>query len=93
MGLRLRLDGSYVGAQFSDNFETRVGSANGRIGEIPAYRIYDASMQYDLPGIAGARVTGAVKNLTDLTYIASRRPEGIRVGLPRLITLGISWGF
>ena len=92
-GLRVRLDGSYVGAQFSDNFETRDGSANGRIGQIPAYRIYDVSMQYDLPGIEGARITGAVKNLSDLTYIASRRPEGIKVGLPRLLTLGLSWGF
>ncbi len=93
VGLRVRLDGSYVGAQFSDNFETRVGSANGRFGEIPAYRVYDVSLQYDLPGIEGARITGAVKNLSDLTYIASRRPEGIRVGLPRLLTLGLSWGF
>ena len=92
-GLRLRVDGSYVGAQFSDNFETRAGSANGRVGEIPAYRIYDVSLQYDLPGIEGARITGAVKNLSDLTYMASRRPEGIKVGLPRLLTLGLSWSF
>ncbi len=93
VGLRLRVDGSHVGAQFSDNFETRVGSANGRVGEIPAYRVYDVSLQYDLPGIDGARLTGAVKNLSDLTYIASRRPEGIKAGLPRLLTLGLSWGF
>lgn len=93
VGLRVRLDGSYVGLQYSDNFETRDGSANGRFGMIPAYRVYDVSMQYDLPGIEGARITGAVKNLANYTYIASRRPEGIRVGLPRLLTLGLSWGF
>ncbi len=92
-GLRLRLDGSFVGEQFSDNFETQAGSANGRVGAIPAYRVYDATLQYEVPGLSGVRISGAVKNLTDSRYIASRRPEGIRVGLPRLVTLGLSWGF
>ncbi len=93
VGLRVRFDGSFVGSQFSDNFETRAGSANGRVGEIPAYQLYDVSMQYDIPGLNGARLIGSMKNLTDARYIASRRPEGIRVGLPRLTSLGLSLGF
>lgn len=92
-GIRVRVDGTFVGAQFSDNFETRSGSANGRLGEIPSFRVYDASLQYDIPGLEGVRVTSAVKNLAGTTYIASRRPEGIKVGLPRLFSLGFSWGF
>lgn len=90
---RARLDGTFVGAQFSDNFETLAGSANGRVGEIPAHRVYDASVQYDLPRLPGVRVVGSVKNLAGRSYIASRRPEGIKVGLPRLMTAGLSWTF
>jgi Fe(3+) dicitrate transport protein len=92
-GVRARVDGSFVGAQFSDNFETVAGTANGRIGEIPAYRVYDASLQYDVPRFAGVTVSGSVKNIAGSTFIASRRPEGIKVGLPRLVTLGLSWEF
>ncbi len=92
-GIRTRFDASFVGRQFSDNFETVAGSANGRIGEIPAFRVYDVTLQYDIPGFRGAILSGGVKNLTDARYIASRRPEGIKVGLPRLVTLGLSYGF
>jgi Fe(3+) dicitrate transport protein len=35
----------------------------------------------------------AVKNMLDERYIASRRPQGIKVGLPRFITVGIDWKF
>lgn len=92
-GIRLRLDGMLVGRQFSDNFETLAGSANGRLGAIPAHRVLDASAQYEIPGLAGVRVTAALRNIMDRTYIVSRRPEGIKAGLPRLATLGLSWGF
>lgn len=92
-GIRLRLDGLAVGRQFSDNFETVTGSANGRLGEIPAHRFLDFSGQYEIPGLSGVRLTAAVRNLTDATFIASRRPEGIKVGLPRLVTVGLGWGF
>lgn len=90
--LVLRVDGIYVDAQFTDNFETRAGSANGRVGLVPAYAIFDASVRWTLPNTNGLSLTGSAKNIGDRTYIASRRPEGIKVGLPRLLTLGVSWG-
>lgn len=93
VGLRTRVDASFVGAQFADNFETVAGSANGRIGRIPAYRIIDVAVQYAIPAFPELRLVGTVKNLTDATYIASRRPEGIKVGLPRLASLGLTWDF
>ncbi len=31
----------------------------------------------------------SVKNLFDERYIASRRPQGIKVGIPRFISAGI----
>lgn len=89
-GLQLRLDGQLIGAQFADNFETRAGSANGRIGEIPAHALWHLSGSVPVPG-ARAVLMVAVKNLTNRTYIASRRPEGIKPGMPRLVTAGVEW--
>ncbi|MCR4339668.1 MAG: TonB-dependent receptor, partial [Gemmatimonadaceae bacterium] len=48
-GLLFRLDGLHVSEQFADNFETREGSANGRTGLIPAYRVFDLAARYRLP--------------------------------------------
>ncbi len=90
-GLLLRLDGLHVGEQFADNFETRAGSANGRTGLIPAYRVFDLSAQYRLSALDGLSFTAAVKNLAGDKYIASRRPEGIKPGLPRTAFAGIEW--
>jgi Fe(3+) dicitrate transport protein len=90
-GLLLRLDGLHVGEQFADNFETRAGSANGRTGLIPAYRVFDFSAQYRLPVLSGLSLTAAVKNLAGDKYIASRRPEGIKPGLPRTVSAGLEW--
>jgi Fe(3+) dicitrate transport protein len=91
-GLSLTLDGTFVSEQFADNFETREPTPNGRLGVIPAYRVWNVAASYDLP-VAGLRVFGTVKNLFDETYIASRRPEGIRPSTPRLLQLGVERSF
>ena len=92
-GVTARVDGLWVGEQFADNFETRAASANGRTGLIPAYGVVDATVQIALPGIEGLTLLASVKNLGDQTYIASRRPEGIKVGLPRILSAGLVWDF
>lgn len=89
-GAQLRLDGQLISRQFSDNFETRSGSANGRIGEIPAHTLWHLSGSVPLPG-SRAVLMVAVKNLTNRNYIASRRPEGIKPGMPRMVTAGVEW--
>lgn len=91
-GLILRADATSVGDQFTDNFETVAGSSNGRTGVVPAYRVFDVSARYTLPGADGLELTASAKNFTDSYYIASRRPEGIKPGLPRLISFGLEWG-
>ncbi len=91
-GVVLRADGTYVSEQFADNFETLAGSANGRVGLIPAYRVFDVSARSPVPGIRRLTFTASVKNLSGATYIASRRPEGIKPGLPRLVSVGVIWG-
>ncbi len=90
-GVLLRLDGLHVGEQFADNFETRAGSANGRVGLIPAYRVYGFSARYRLPVLSDLSVSAAVKNVAGNKYIASRRPEGIKPGLPRTVFAGVEW--
>ena len=92
-GLGARLDASFVGAQFTDNFETEAGSANGRVGRLDAHRIFDASVRYDVPRLSGVTASASVKNLAGASFIASRRPEGIKVAAPRLVTLGLAWAF
>jgi Fe(3+) dicitrate transport protein len=90
-GARLHLDGTHVTSQFSDNFETVAPSANGRRGLIPAYSVWNATASYLVP-VTGVTLTASVKNLFDSTYIASRRPEGIKPGLPRMIQVGARVG-
>ncbi|MGH7457681.1 MAG: TonB-dependent receptor domain-containing protein [Longimicrobiaceae bacterium] len=90
-GYGFRLDGTHVGEQFADNFETAAPLANGRNGLIPAYEVWNLSARYRFTG--GAELFATVKNLFDATYIASRRPEGIKPGLPRLLNLGVRASF
>jgi outer membrane receptor for Fe3+-dicitrate len=38
-------------------------------------------------------LTLVIKNVTDERFITSRRPQGIRVGIPRFITAGYEFRF
>lgn len=88
-----RLDAIYVGAQYSDNFETAAASANGRDGRIPAYRVLDLSARYRLRARPRVALVASVKNVTDAMYIVSRRPEGIKPAMPRLVRVGLDTSF
>ena len=74
------------------NYSYAQATANGRIGVIDAYFLLDATAWYDIPKTK-ASVNISVKNLTNERYIANRRPQGIRVGLPRMITAGFNYNF
>jgi Fe(3+) dicitrate transport protein len=86
-GTGLRMTYTYVGNQFTDELNIVVPSNNGRIGEMPAYQLLDATIYHRIPRF-NAQFNLSVKNLTAERYISTRRPEGIRVGLPRFITAG-----
>lgn len=51
-----------------------------------AYTVFDASLEYSLN--RRYQLFALAKNITDLTYVAARRPAGIRPGLPRTLMLG-----
>ena len=87
-GAGIRLSGNFVGKQFADELNTVAASADGRNGLLASRYITDLS--------AFARLSKkqvlfsfSVKNLTNERYIASRRPQGIRVGIDRQIVAGI----
>jgi Fe(3+) dicitrate transport protein len=92
-GVGLRFDVVNVGSQFTDNFETVAGTANGRSGIVPAYTVMNVAGSYELPFATGFELTASVRNLTDRKYIVSRRPEGIRVGTPQVVTAGLRLQF
>ena len=91
-GLGFNINSTFVGDQFTDELNTIIASANGRTGQIDSRTVFDAGIYYRVKKHnLTFRING--KNLTDARYIASRRPQGIRVGLPRFITGGIDFSF
>jgi Fe(3+) dicitrate transport protein len=81
--------GTHVGRQFGDVLNTVHGSLDGRSGEIPSWQIVDLNLSAPLKFIDGLRLNASAKNIFDTRYIVSRRPQGIRAGLPRFITAGL----
>jgi Fe(3+) dicitrate transport protein len=91
-GLGLRVTANYVGKQFTDELNTVTPTPDGRNGLIAAYHTFDGNIFF-----ASERwnttFTLSVKNITNERYIVNRRPQGIRVGLPRWINFGVEYRF
>lgn len=90
IGLGARVSYTYVSEQFTDLRNTVTPSNDGRNGLIDAYQILDLTVMYKIKPW-NTTITASVKNLTNERFIASRRPQGIRVGNPRLLTVGVNW--
>ncbi|MEY3050648.1 MAG: hypothetical protein RLY31_433 [Bacteroidota bacterium] len=86
-----QIQARYTDTQFADELNTVTPSANGRTGRIPGFFTLDLNTWYALSGRHRCRLNLAVRNLTNERYIVSRRPQGIRVGLPRYVSIGIVW--
>ncbi len=91
-GIAIRLLSNYMGSQFNDRENTVTPTADGTIGKIDARHILDTNISYTFPG-KKISVNVAAKNLTNERFIASRNPQGIRVGMGRFITAGIDISF
>jgi Fe(3+) dicitrate transport protein len=72
------------------NYSYTQATASGRIGKLNPYLIANVSAWYQHSG-TGLGFNVGVKNLFNERYIASRRPQGIRPGLPRFISAGITY--
>jgi Fe(3+) dicitrate transport protein len=88
IGLGLHFATTFVSDQFTDELNTVNPSSSGEIGKMQAYLVLDFTGTYNIPNI-NSTLYVSIKNLLDERYIASRRPQGIKVGLPRFITAGI----
>jgi Fe(3+) dicitrate transport protein len=91
-GLGIQLTGLYVSSQFTDPLNIVAPTADGRIGIMSSYFLLDGTAKYTIPKIR-TTIHFSVKNILDERYISSRRPQGIRVGLPRFFSAGIDFNF
>lgn len=87
-----RINLTYVSDQFTDPFNTIEAQNNGREGKIDAYYLIDFSMFYNLKRWNTTFNVG-VKNLLNNRYIASKRPQGIMMGMPRFVSGGFTYTF
>ncbi len=88
-GWGIQFFGNYTHFQFADELNTITPSVNGLTGKIDSRFVVDATAYYPLKH-KKCTLTIAAKNLTNQRYIVSRRPQGIRVALPTLVTAGFS---
>jgi Fe(3+) dicitrate transport protein len=72
------------------NYKYVQGTASGRIGKLDPHVVANVSAWYEHSG-TGLGFNIGVKNLFNERYIASRRPQGIRAGMPRFISAGITY--
>lgn len=86
-GFALRMLANHIGAQHGDILNRETPTSHGREGKINPYTLLDASIHYTLKEKYIFNIS--VKNLTNARYIASRRPQGIRLGLPTFFTAGV----
>ncbi len=92
IGLGTQINFSYVGKQYSDALNTTEMSNDGLTGVIPAYKLLDVMVKYNLKKI-NTTFSISGKNITDERFIVSYRPQGIRVGMPRFVIFGVKYEF
>ena len=87
---KFEIEAQYIGSQFSDFANTVSPDTTGQLGEIAAYTVWNASINYQYDKALSGFITG--KNLMDKTYIVDRT-RGILVGMPLLIQVGMKYAF
>lgn len=90
-GLEAFVEAVHTSRQFTDDLNTIEPSANGQRGLIPAYTVWNATVNYRLEKFKTTFFLSA-KNLLDDTFIVDRR-RGVMPGIPRLIQGGLKFRF
>jgi Fe(3+) dicitrate transport protein len=88
--LRSEIEAQHVGRQFSDFANTVAPTPDGQRGEIDAFTVWNATLNYQFDKATTGFLTA--KNLFDKTYITDRT-RGIIVGMPRLVQVGVRYDF
>jgi len=89
-GTTIYLTGKYFDKHFTDELNTITPSTNGQIGLIKSRFIINATLEHKINN-PDVTLFVSIKNLLDERYISSRRPQGIKVGLPQLFVAGIDF--
>lgn len=83
---------AYLSAKFMDEMRTEAGSGSIADDEsVEAHTVFDLAAHYNV--MKGAQAYLKVENLTDEVYRVSRRPAGVRAGMPRTLTVGYKMDF
>jgi Fe(3+) dicitrate transport protein len=94
VGLGLAADRWQVHTDFSWVDRTRTIAGQGPIAPGTGT---DSRVLVDLAArvrlVGDLELIGRLRNVTDETYVAARRPAGARPGLPRTAIVGLSWTF
>jgi Fe(3+) dicitrate transport protein len=81
---------AFLTTAYTGEMRTRPGLGPMPEGEgIESHVIVDLSTHYELS--TQLRLALQLRNLLDETYLASRRPAGLRPGLPQTILVGVNW--
>ncbi len=93
-GLDALIEATHTSRQFADDLNTIAPSANGQRGLIPAYTVWNATVNYRFSKLERFAPTVFVttKNFMNDTYIVDRR-RGVMPGIPRLLQGGIKFRF
>lgn len=86
-GLTTMIEAVRTGFQFSDDLNSRVATANGQRGPIPANTIWNTTINYEVESIRSTFFF-TIKNLTDQVVIVDRT-RGILPGMPRMAQAGV----
>lgn len=89
------LASTHQSRQFSDNANTIAESANGGVGEIPGFRVWNAQVSWKMPDVKGFDVEAGVNNLTDKRYYTRNIDSnlGRMVGAPRTVYVQARYAF
>jgi Fe(3+) dicitrate transport protein len=90
-GIDILIEAIHTSRQFSDDLNTIAPSPNGQRGLIPAYTVWNATMNYRVESLRSTFFI-SVKNLLDDMFIVDRR-RGIMPGIPRLVQGGVKFRF
>lgn len=91
-GWGLNFTSNLISAQFTDVRNTIEPAANGQSGLLKGYQVFDAGVFRQWNKYA-FNVSLTIRNLLDMRYAYTRRPQGTRVGLPRMVFLSLSKSF
>lgn len=73
--------------QYSDNANTEAENANATVGVVPGFRVWNAQVNWKMPGAKGFDILAGVNNLADKRYYTRNVDSnaGRMVGAPRTV--------